>query len=188
MNKPSDYDSININSTQIPAGGYVCKIMEVKEVQSRTGKDMLAVSLDVAEGDYKDHFAEVYKNDTREKNDKRWGCIYYILLKDKDGKTNRDFKRFCVSVEDSNDDFAVAWGDKFTACFKGKLLGVIFAREQFLGNNGLAWSCKPRYLRAASTIREGKFDIPEDKPYKEPADLSGMNFIEDSGSGVDLPF
>ncbi len=185
MNKPADYDSININSTQIPAGGYVCKIMEVKEIQSRNGKDMLQISLDVAEGDFKEHYTEAYRADKRE--NKKWGCIYYILLKDKDGNTNRDFKRFCVAVEDSNQGFNVAWGDKFCDCFKGKLLGVIFGREQFLGNNGLAWSCKPKYLRSASVIREGKFDIPEDKPYNEPK-MDNFFASTENADDDDLPF
>lgn len=189
MNKPADYDSININSTQIPAGGYVCKIMEVKEVQSTTGKDMLQVSLDIAEGDLKDHYTEAYRADTREKDKKKWGCIYYVLLKDKDGNTNRDFKRFCVAVEDSNQGFNVAWGDKFCDCFKGKLLGVIFAKEQFLGNNGLAWSCKPRRLCKAEDIRNGNFEVPPDKEYKEPTNIGGQFFasVEDT-NGDDLPF
>jgi hypothetical protein len=187
MNKPSDYDSININSTQIPAGGYVCKIMDVKEVKSKAGRDMIAVSLDIAEGDYKDHFANVYKSDTRE--NKKWGCVYYILLTDKDGNTNRDFKRFCVAVEDSNEGFTVAWGDKFCAGFKNKLIGVLFGREQFLGNNGLAWSCKPKYLRDVKSIREGKFDVPEDKLYKDPTQTqSFVSYTEDVDDADPLPF
>lgn len=187
MNKPSDYDNININTTQVPAGGYVCKIMQVEEVQSKAGRDMLIVSLDIAEGDYKDHFAQSYKADTRD--NKKWSCNYYILTKDKDGNTNRDLKRFCVAVEDSNNGFNVAWGDKFCDCFKGKLLGALFGREQFLGTNGYAWSCKPKHLLSADRIRQGQFDTPEDKPYKEPAELTGQFFASaNDASGDDLPF
>lgn len=188
MNKPKDYDSISIGSTQLPPGGYVCKILQVKETKSRTGKDMLVISFDVAEGDYAEHFSRLYKNDAQK--EKKWKGNYYILLTNNEGATTRDFKRFCEFTEQSNKGFEVSWGSGFEKCFVGKLIGIVFGREQFAGYNGPAWSCKPRGLYTIDDIKNGSFTVPEDKPMQESPTDGNFFFNEEDKNAeeVELPF
>lgn len=163
MQKPSDYDNVQAYGefTPLKLGGHICKIMQVKETVSKTGKDMLEISLDIAEGEQKDYFAQSYKADTRE--NKKWGCVVYQLVKDNEGNTNRGFKSFITSVENSNSGFKVAWGNNFSACFKGKLIGGVFGREQYINTyNETKFATKCVQFRSIEAIRNG-VEIPEDK-------------------------
>lgn len=169
MQKPQDFDNVQAfgDFVPLPAGGYVCRIMGVEETASRAGAPMIKISLDIAEGQYKDYFANQYRANTR--TDKKWSysAIINQLVYDTSGNnsTNRGFKTFVTSVCESNQSFNVAWGDGFSACFKNRLVGVLFGREEYIGTDGKThWSTKALNFRSVKTIRDGGFEIPADKP------------------------
>lgn len=169
MQKPQDFDAVTPfgDFVPLPAGGYVCRIMGVEETTSKAGAPMIKISVDIAEGQFKDYFATQYRTNT--KVDKKWSynAIVNQLVYDTNGAntTNRGFKTFITSVCESNQGFNVAWGDGFAACFKNKLIGVLFGREEYLGTDGKShWSTKALNFRSVKTIREGGFEIPADKP------------------------
>ena len=168
MDKPNDFDKVQAygDYTPLPAGAYYCKIMSVEETKSKAGKDMLKISLDIAEGEHKDYYTNAYKADTRD--NKQWGCIVNQVLKNDDGSTSRGFKTFITSVEESN-NFFVTWGNKFAACLKGKLIGGLFRREEYLKQDGkTAWSTKCFNFRGIESIAKG-LPAPEDKPLAQTA-------------------
>ena len=82
MEMPNDFQTTQGfgDYTPLPAGGYICRIMGVEETKSKSGRDMIKVSLDIAEGEFKNRFAEAWKADTRA--DKKWGCIANQLVYD----------------------------------------------------------------------------------------------------------
>lgn len=168
MQKPSNYDAIQANPdgfTPLPAGGYVCKIMEVLETTSSTGRPMLKISLEIAEGEHAGYYADQYKNST--KQDKKWGAVVYMITDGEYGPAN--LKRFITAVENSNKGFKVVWSDKFGAAFKGKLVGALFRREEYVNaNNEAKWITKPFQFRSADVIRQG-VEAPEAKPLAESA-------------------
>ena len=147
MEKPKDFDTARATGEfkPLPAGGYVCEIIGVDETMSKTGKKMIKIALDIAEGDEKGRFMESYKSDTREF--KKWpaGAVVYQLTEDPEGNTHGRFKQFTTCVTDSNKGFEISWGKEFGACFKGKQVGVIFGREQYESpkDGSLRWSTKP---------------------------------------------
>lgn len=191
MQKPNNYDNVQpygeFKSLEI--GGHICKIMQVKEVKSKSGKDMIAISLDIAEGEQKDYFKEQWNNNKRK--DKKWGCIVYQLVLDSDGNASRGLKTFHTSVEESNSGFGVVWGDNYAENFKGKLIGGIFGREQYQKQDGkLAFSVKCQSFRSVKTIRKG-VEPPEDKLLDFSNDKnSGNNFyyVDESIDDDNLPF
>ena len=170
MQKPQDFDNVQAfgDFVPLPAGGYVCRIMGVEETAARESKaPMIKISLDIAEGQFKDYFANQYRANTRA--DKKWSysAIINQLVYDTSGNnsTNRGFKTFVTSVCESNQGFNVAWGDGFAACFKNRLVGVLFGREEYIGTDGKThWSTKALNFRSVKTIRDGNFEIPADKP------------------------
>lgn len=193
MNKPNNYDNTKAFSQYepLPAGCYVCKIMQVAETKSSTGKDMIVVSLDIAEGEQKDFYTKSYKEDTRE--DKKWGCNVYLLTEDQDGNTSKKFKGFIENVADSNSGWNVVWGDKFCDCFKGKLVGGLFGREEYRKQNGEnAWATKCFYFDTVDRIREGKCKTPKDKYLQQSSGTSssGSDGFMNIPDGIDeeLPF
>jgi hypothetical protein len=194
MNKPNSYDTTRgyEEFTPLDPGGYVCKIKQVIETKSSTGKEMIEISLDVAEGENRGYYANQFRADTREK--KKWGCIVYQLTEDKDGNCNRGLKSFIDAVTASNKEFNrdAIWGDNFANFFKDRLVGGLFHREQYENRNSgkLQWSTKCFAFRAIDVIRAG-VEPPEDKPLvkkESPAYMPGSDFSDLTDSDEDLPF
>lgn len=163
MNKPNNYDNTKAyaGGAPLPAGPYICKVVDIAEMQSRKGKPMVKVALDIVEGPEAGRFAEQYRNDDR--LDKKWPCMMYQLTEDNEGNCNRGFKTLLECLEEDNPGYTTVWGEGFCGAIKGKLLGVVFRREQYEYNGELKWSCKPYSVRHIEDIRAGKVKTPEDK-------------------------
>lgn len=186
MQKPSGYDQAPAytgESFALPAGGYVCKILKAEESTSQSGRPMLVLLLDIAEGEHKDYYRQQFDRIKQSNPDAKWGCVFRQLV---DGNSTPFFKGMITSIEVSNSGYKWNWDEKTLA---GKLVGALFGREQYLGNDGnLKWTTKCRSLRSVETIRSGKFDVPEDKfasGVMQPAASGGFTPVEDDG---DLPF
>lgn len=169
LNKPAYYEAAQAYGefTPIALGGHIMRIMGVEVVTSSTGKEMLKISLDTASDDSQPaYFAAKYRADTRP--DKKWGCVMYQLVYDEQGATNRGFKTFVTSVEESNPGFKVAWGAAFESCLKDKRVGAIFREEEYEKTDGtIGKSTKPFAFRSVATIKEG-VEIPEPKLLNKP--------------------
>lgn len=167
MLKPLDYENVQANSnfTPLAPGGYVCRIMGVQEAATQKGAPSFHVSLDIAEGPEANRFANEYRADTRA--DKKWGCVYRQTITTKDGGTSPFFKGLITAIEESN-NMTVQWtenSEAFAAQFKGKLVGVIFGREEYAKQDGTkAWTTKAQLCMPVAKIRSGDFKVPEDKP------------------------
>lgn len=196
MKKPNNWENTQAYGDFEPLelGGHVCKIRKVEETQSRTGKAMLIISLDIAEGEQKDYYAEQYKNDTRE--NKRWGCIVYQLVEDNDGNTNKGLKTFINAVEKSNKGFDQnkIWNDDFPKYFTNKLIGGVFGKEQYRNNSGaLKWATKCFNFRDVEAIKKG-VPVPEDRyldgqaPQKHANSFTVADFEDIDTDDSDLPF
>lgn len=174
LNKPADYEAAQAYGefTPIAVGGHIMRIMGVEVVTSSTGKEMLKISLDTASDDSQPaYFAAKYREDTR--SDKKWGCVMYQLVYGDQGATNRGFKTFVTSVEESNPGFKVAWGAAFESCLKDKRVGAIFREEEYEKNDGtIGKSTKPFAFRSVETIKAG-VEIPEPKLLNKPT-VGGM--------------
>lgn len=169
MLKPHDFDTVQANSNYTPLekGGYICRIMSVEETTTQNRAPMFNVSLDIAEGPETGRFAKEYRDDTR--NPKKWGCVYRQGVMTRDGGTSPFFKGLITAIEESN-GFAVNWcdGPQFAEQFKNKLVGVVFAREQYKKQDGsLVWTTRPSLCISVQKLRAGDFTVPEDKEYKE---------------------
>lgn len=201
MRKYSNWDHVKAlpEYQALPAGGYICRIMgaEVKAFNRRDGGsfEQLQISLDIAEGEYKDHYAQEYRAQNTE--DKRWKGVLRLYLPDESGTDQDNFtasrlKAAIEAIEDSNSGYHWDWDERK---LKGKLVGCLFRLEEWSFDGRTGWKTQPFKLLSAARIREGKFQIPKDKPLKDsrqPAKVSGTDsFLENGGEIVsdnDLPF
>lgn len=168
MQKPNNFDNTQgfTNSEPLAPGPYICKVIDIEETKSKTGKPMVKMALDIEEGDEKGRFNDIYKNDDR--MDKKWPAsgVMYQLTEDADGNCSRGFKMLIDCLEEDNlGKFGpVQWGDNFCKSIKDRLIGVVFRKEQYEAQDGeLRWSCKPNTIRHIEDIRAGKVKTPEDK-------------------------
>lgn len=188
--KPKDYDSVKVGEARIlPAGGYICKILNAEETESRNGKPMLKVFFDISEGEFAGYFKDLYngwKSSSDDPQSVKWPFTgtKWVMFYNSEGKTNRDFKSFCTALEDSgtkvwiNDTFDVNG-------LRGATLGLIFRREEHEYNNARSWRTVPVGFRSVKTIEEGSFNIPEDKPLPEKVLTETDSF---TALDEDLPF
>lgn len=185
------------DNERLPVGGYVLKILDVKYRDDIRG-DVITLSFDIAEGEYKDFFARNYKAQTGE--DKRWKGVYRLYVPKDDGSeqdawTMRRFKTAIVNFEESNPGYHWNWDEQ---TLKGKLIGALFNNKEYEleGRHGFFTNCHS--LVQAEKIRSGRFKVPDDTllkkkmPSEYPAGAvpmgDGFMNIPDNVEDEGLPF
>ena len=163
MEKPRDWDNVQefTDYSPLPAGAYICKIIQVEETKSKSGTPMVQIGLDIAEGEQTEYYRKSFLSDTR--TDKKWGCVVNQTTEDKDGGSSRGFKSFITSVERSNGNQPTVWGASFCKALKGKKVGGLFRREEYINSKGEnKWNTKCYRFFSVDKLAEQK--IPADKP------------------------
>lgn len=195
MKQLNGYASAQAYSEQerLPVGGYVLKILDVKYQENDWG-DVILLSFDIAEGEYKDFFSANYKAQTGE--DKKWKGTYRLRVPKDDGSeqdewTMRRFKTVMIAFEGSNNGYHWNWDEQ---TLKGRNVGALFNNKEyeFNGRHGFFTNCHS--LVAAEKIRSGKFTVPDDTLLKTSGgmaqaktDADGFMNIPD-GIDEELPF
>lgn len=172
---------------QLPAGGYVAKILNAEEISYSWG-NVLLISFDILEGHYKDFFATDYKGQDRE--DKKWRGTYRLPVPkddgtERDGWSKRTFGNAIWAIEDSNPGYHWDWNE---AGLKGKTVGVLYRNREWEMNGNTGWTTECCSVTSADDIRNGKFKQPKDKALKlEKKESSSVlsDYAEDDG---ELPF
>lgn len=179
----SDYDTVQVGGYKaLPAGGYICRILDARAERAKsTGNPMVVVALDIIEGEYTNYFQNKFLDRKANADDPTKvkypnDGIARIVTMDSEGHTKKSFKGFCTAVENSNDIQLPREDVAFLAELKGKEVGVLFGREEYMGTDGKArWSTKPSFFRDVETIINGDFTVPEDRPLKEDRATAVMN-------------
>lgn len=164
----------------LPAGGYVCNILSVKEETMSWGS-RLVLAIDVAEGEYKGFFKKDFDSNDRE--DKKWRGIYRVNIPNDDGTdqdnwTKRKFGNFIWSVQESNPGYTWDWNEK---SLKGKKIGVIYRNREWEMNGRTGWTTEAGGSASIDEIRSGKFRLLKDRPLKNrPTEQTDSAEIVDS--------
>ena len=198
MKPVNNWDQVKAASDrqQLPKGGYVCRIMnsEIKTYNGTKGTfERLEISIDVAEGEFKDFYAADYRGQNQE--DKKWrgGLRLYVPKddgSDMDEWTKSKLKAATNAVEDSNQGYHWDWNE---AGLKGKLVGCLIRNEEWEYNGRTGWNTKPFKFVPVSDIKNGKFEIPKDKPLNKKTSDSDDSETVSTNAGIDsyledLPF
>lgn len=141
---------------RLPVGGYVCRIMKVEDkVSSQKGSPYLSIIYDIAEGDYKDFYADEWGNDNEWAHESQH---FYTT------NAMGMFKGFLKAVDESN-------GTTFSAEAEtgfderkliGLLVGYVIGEEEYEGNDGsVKTKLRVRTTKNIQAIRDGKFKMPE---------------------------
>ena len=180
----------------LAAGGYVLGIIAAQEKISKSGKPMLALQIDIAEGDERGYFMQLAQS-----NNGSWPGtgVYYIMLPEDpnvpaDDQTLRRLKGIIAAIEESNPGYTWNWDER---TLRGKKIGSLWRKEEFITQQGnSAWSTKCCVLLPVDKIRSGEFQVPKDKPLAESAARSA-GFTSNAGftpidpgtvTDDDLPF
>ena len=132
MKKLNGYETAQayFEQERLPVGGYVLKILDVKYQENSWG-DVILLSFDIEEGEYKGFFANNYRAQTQE--DKKWKGTYRLRVPKDDGSEQdnwkmRRFKTVMLNFEDSNPGYRWNW-EEWT--LKGKFIGALFNNKEY---------------------------------------------------------
>ena len=176
----------------LPAGGYIAKILNAK-VEEYSWGEVLVISFDIADGEYKDFIAKQYKANTNE--DKKWKGNFRITVPQENNQyfesQKRTFGNAIWAIEESNPGFRWAWNEN---ALVGKNVGVLFRNFEWEMDDGrTGWSTECCTFVSTEDIRSGNFKQPKDKPLKKKNTTPGKsdssffasaNTLQDE----DLPF
>lgn len=170
----------------LPAGGYICKILDAKEIEYSWGK-VIAISFDVVEGEHKDFYENDYANNTNE--DKKWRGVYRLAEpkddgSEKDGWTKNTFNGAMWALEQSNPGYHWDWNE---TALKGKLVGVLMRNKEWEHEGKTGWTTEAGMLESIDNVRAGTFKPLKDKPLKAKSGANnGFSAINDLEA--ELPF
>jgi len=157
VNEATEYKSV-------APGGYICGITKVENVE---GKEYLKVEYDIAEGEFKNYYRELFAS----KN--FWGGNFIKSYKE---KALPFFKAFITAVQNSNNGFVFNNDEKLLV---RKMVGLVLAEEQYQANDG---NIKTRLyvaqVHSISKIRSGDFVVPAMKM------MNGSINIEKAAPGI----
>lgn len=187
MKKPMGYDEAPSYGEfeTLPAGGYKCIIVKAEELESSAnGKAYLKLSLDVAEGKYKDIYKKKFETDTRA--DKKWSCVWNVFEEGYElGTTNPKFKGLITAIEASNPNFKFDF--IHVKDLENKKVGIVFREEEFIGEDKGTYSAsKPFYALSYDKVESTKVPAPKKVKQESNPFVANNSFtpVEDD----DLPF
>ena len=175
----------SVSNDPLPAGGYVAEILNAK-VEKYNWGDVLIISFDIAEGDFKDFFANQYRANTNE--DKKWKGNYRLTVPQEGNQwyesQKRQFGNALACIEESNKGFVWSWDE---VELKGKQVGVLFRNREWEMNGNTGWTTECCTFVPVDDIRENKFKMPKDKPLANQPVAAAPVAIEEVADD-DLPF
>lgn len=164
MEKIKDYEKVQAFTERVvlPKGGYIGKILNAVEVR-RDNYNALEISIDITDGDFKDHYKNDYAAQTKE--DKKWRGVLRLFIpkedgSEKDGYTKQAFKSATNSIEESNLGYHWDWNEKGLV---GKSIGILIRSKEWEYNGKTGFAPEVFKFISVEAIKTGKFKVPDDK-------------------------
>lgn len=186
MQKPEGWNEVTPvfggGTPKLPPGGYVCKIMYAGVKHSKNGNEMLCLALDIADGEHKDFYSNIFqgrKAAAKDGEKPNWPCVYYQLTQ---GEATAQFKGLTINIEESNPGYHWDFDEK---TLKGKLIGGVFREEEFIGqrDNKVHTTVKCAWLCPVEGVEDA--EVPAKKCLDNaPAGMTGGTVSSDD----DIPF
>jgi hypothetical protein len=166
MKKPQNWDTTEAFTGEfksITPGGHVCRIRQAASNTTPTGKEVLIIAFDIAEGEFKGFYAEQFTKRKTSNPDAKWQGIYRQFT---EGNSTPFFKGIITAIENSNPGYTWNWDEK---TLKDKLFGGVFGQEEYLNDKGeRKLSTKCMQIRSVVQIKKG-VKAPEIKRLKNDA-------------------
>lgn len=157
---------------KLPAGGYVCKILNVKVDKTSKGGLYIKLQIDVSEGEYAGHFQRRFLDDANSQYGQKWKGVYKIFLPTMTGNNDKYMHDIAVYKGQINTITRANGKPELNIeagydpdIFKGCTVGVLFRDTEYNGNP----YTEAAYLCSPEKIRTGDFEIPEPAKPKQAA-------------------
>ena len=158
MQKPQGYETAETKEYQgfnsPTPGAYILGIISAEVTQSKSGNNMLVLSLDIADGEFKGHY--------RRKQEQFGGnkLLKHRRVVDTE-KSLPYFKGDIKAIENSNLGFKFDFDERK---LKGKLVGGMLGEKEFEGRDGeIATTLELSFLCSVDKVRSGELKPPKIK-------------------------
>jgi len=159
--------------SKIKPGGYICAITAVTD---KPEKKYLEICFDIATGEHKNRFYDMYKQFNSWPNSG-------IIRRSYKPNALPFFKSFITAVENSNAGYK--WDDNEKKLVK-KVFGAVLAEEEYENYQGeIKTKIYVAQVRSVDKIKAGDFTVPELKKCERKADVFEPLSDEEMN---DLPF
>lgn len=175
-------------SEPLPAGGYVAKILNAK-VDEYSWGEVLVISFDIADGEYKDFFSKQYKENTRD--DKKWKGNFRLTVPQESNQyfdsQKRTFGNAIWAIEESNPGYHWDWNE---AALNGKMVGVLFRDREWEIDGKTGMTTEACTFVSVEDVRTNNFKMPKPKMLNKAASQTESNSNFSAIDDVDdsLPF
>lgn len=171
------YNEVSADGNQnLTPGGYVCKIISVKQSNSKANNPMLYVDIDIAEGQFAGYFLKETKKFQKSRSDATWssnGRFSVVIRFPGEKNIFWRLKNFLVAVEKSNPDFRVDPQRFDDQSLVSKLCGFVFKGKEAkaIKNDGTHYvNAIVAFPVSVEDIRDGDFTVPDTIPYVDDDD------------------
>ncbi|MGN0592015.1 MAG: hypothetical protein ACI4JQ_02070 [Ruminococcus sp.] len=157
----------------LPAGGYVCRILDVGVDKTSNGKQYIKLRFDVAEGEYASFFQKRWNADAQSQYERKWKGVFKIFLPVFNGNNDTYMNDIATYKGKIN---TIARSNCFQEpnieqgydpdIFKGCTIGILFRDREYDKNR---WTTEPAFLCEPQKIRSGDFEIPAPRKYNPPS-------------------
>lgn len=188
MIKPQEWETTEVitgDFKKLPLGGHVLQVKNAKVDTTTTGKEVLIIQFDIANGEYANFYTDDFQRRFATNPDAKYQGVYRQLT---EGNSLKFFKGLITAVETSNKGYTWNWDEK---TLKGKFFGGVFGEEQYLNGKGEPkMSTKCFYIRSVDQVLAG-VKVPEPKMLKTGNGNSGYDvnsFGKDVFPEEEIPF
>ena len=170
----------------VPPVAYVCKIIDARLENVKDKGLMLALDVDIAEGDYAGYFARFKRGENWDFNAQ---FKRYVMKTDR--KITSTFKGLIKSLEKQNASFSCDVDNFDEKSLIGLTCGFTFAEREYFGRDGRIYSAPTiKFPCNADDVRAGKVEVPPADKVSEEKKTAQLS-KEFEGAKVDdddLPF
>ena len=178
--------------SKLPAGGYICRIINAHITNSKAGNPMLVLFTDIADGEFKNFFKTAADRVKAFYSETKWdnSAVYRQLVFATDGNVSRFFKGLLTCFEKSNQSFKFNPRAFDEQKLNGLLIGFVFAEEEYFRRDGSVGNrVVIKFPRTVDDIRNNNFSVPELKRINtSTAAPSNDDFQGTPVNDLDVPF
>lgn len=162
----------------LEAGVYKMVVKQATVKQSKSGKEMLVICFDIAEGEYKDYFMDLYTKRHEEAAQKgetakypNNGCYYQLTQ----GDFLPRFKHVINCFEESNSGYTFTGDEKSLV---GKFFGGVMREEEYESSRDGSIKTTVRCDRIVPVSKIETTKVPDCKRLKKSAEQQAIDSTE----------
>ena len=178
---------------RLPPGGYVCQIINAHITNSKAGRPMLVLFIDIVNGELAGYFRALTDSAKKFRPNTLWdnSGIFRQLIFDSSGKTSPFFKGLLTCIQLSNPSFKFNPHQFDESLLRGCFVGFVFAEEEYQKRDGsIGVRTVTKFPLSTVDLNNNNFTVPELKKLSATPKTEPDSFFQNASPvpDDDVPF